>query len=127
MYRLLSVRLDDDDNYEACYGQVEADDEDRFDYTVGERIFHVVGRPGEPVNIPTEVEAKSDFEYILEGTMPDVAQSIMFEKKVDKWGNSLAVRLPYEIVRQMGLEKGDKVAMHIVNSAIVILPVKEGK
>ena len=29
--------------------------------------------------------------------------------KVSKWGNSLAVRLPVELVRQLGLKEGDYV------------------
>ncbi|MEL7490387.1 MAG: AbrB/MazE/SpoVT family DNA-binding domain-containing protein [Pseudomonadota bacterium] len=31
--------------------------------------------------------------------------------KVSKWGNSLAVRLPVELVRALGLEEGDEVAL----------------
>jgi antitoxin MazE len=31
------------------------------------------------------------------------------ELQVNRWGNSLAVRLPQELVRQLGLHEGDKV------------------
>lgn len=31
--------------------------------------------------------------------------------QVSKWGNSLAVRLPAELVRQMGLKEGDHIAL----------------
>ena len=30
--------------------------------------------------------------------------------KVSKWGNSLAVRLPAELVRELGLKEGDQVS-----------------
>ena len=31
--------------------------------------------------------------------------------QVAKWGNSLAVRLPAELVRELGLREGDEVAL----------------
>ncbi|MGB0513791.1 MAG: AbrB/MazE/SpoVT family DNA-binding domain-containing protein, partial [Wenzhouxiangellaceae bacterium] len=31
--------------------------------------------------------------------------------QVAKWGNSLAVRLPAELVRQLGLKEGDEIAL----------------
>ena len=33
--------------------------------------------------------------------------------RVSKWGNSLAVRLPIEVVRALGLEDGDEVELHV--------------
>ena len=30
--------------------------------------------------------------------------------KVSRWGNSLAVRLPADLVRQMGLKEGDQIS-----------------
>ena len=32
--------------------------------------------------------------------------------QVAKWGNSLAVRLPAELVRELGLREGDEVSLH---------------
>lgn len=32
-----------------------------------------------------------------------------FPMKVSKWGNSLAIRLPAEIVKQLGVKEGDEV------------------
>ena len=37
------------------------------------------------------------------------ANSIM---QVVKWGNSLAIRLPVKIVRQLGLKEGDSIKVH---------------
>lgn len=33
--------------------------------------------------------------------------------RVAKWGNSLAVRLPSELVEALGLKEGDEVTLHI--------------
>ena len=32
--------------------------------------------------------------------------------QVAKWGNSLAVRLPADLVRELGLKEGDQVELH---------------
>ncbi|MBW0159599.1 AbrB/MazE/SpoVT family DNA-binding domain-containing protein [Sedimentimonas flavescens] len=32
--------------------------------------------------------------------------------QVARWGNSLAVRLPAELVRQLGLKEGDNIELH---------------
>ncbi len=39
---------------------------------------------------------------------------------VAKWGNSLAVRLPAELVRQMGLKEGDEIALERADSRLAI-------
>lgn len=33
--------------------------------------------------------------------------------KVAKWGNSLALRLPSDVVRALGLNEGDEVEVHV--------------
>ncbi len=35
---------------------------------------------------------------------------------VAKWGNSLAVRLPAELVRKLGLREGDDIEIHAVET-----------
>ena len=123
MYRLLSIRLDDDDQYEACYGEVEMDDEDRFDYTVGKKLFKIVGLPGEPVSIPTEVDEMSDFEFLTGGIMPKVHKpKEIAQGKADYWGNSLAIRVPKALADQMGLQKGTKLTLAKMGSFLVISP-----
>jgi antitoxin MazE len=42
---------------------------------------------------------------------------------IAKWGNSLAVRLPSDCVRQAGLREGDRVEAHIdANGQILLTP-----
>lgn len=38
------------------------------------------------------------------------------ELQIGKWGNSLAVRLPVSLVRQMGLEEGSSVQAEVLAS-----------
>ena len=42
-----------------------------------------------------------------------------------KWGNSLAIRIPKAIVKQAGLNEGDRVALALdSNGAIVLRPIR---
>ena len=40
--------------------------------------------------------------------------------QVAKWGNSLAVRLPARLVRELGLEEGDRVELVPDDAALVV-------
>ncbi|MCR9178588.1 MAG: AbrB/MazE/SpoVT family DNA-binding domain-containing protein [Alphaproteobacteria bacterium] len=40
--------------------------------------------------------------------------------QVAKWGNSLAVRLPAELVRQLGLKEGDHIDLHADATGLAI-------
>jgi antitoxin MazE len=48
------------------------------------------------------------------------------ELQVNRWGNSLAVRLPQELVRQLGLHEGDKVQAEALGRAHLGLYVESG-
>ena len=39
--------------------------------------------------------------------------SIMMNLQIAKWGNSLAVRIPAEYVRQIGAKEGDQLVAHL--------------
>lgn len=43
---------------------------------------------------------------------------------VDRWGNSLGVRLPKAIAESAGLREGDRVEISFEDSAVVIRPAK---
>ena len=47
------------------------------------------------------------------------------ETKLQKWGNSLGVRLPKAIAEQKALREGSSVSVSIVNDQIVIEAVAE--
>ena len=47
--------------------------------------------------------------------------------KLQKWGNSAAVRLPKEIISQLGLEIGDELETEIQGQTIVIKAAKRTK
>lgn len=40
--------------------------------------------------------------------------------QVAKWGNSLAVRLPVDLVRELGLEEGDEIELHADGSGFAV-------
>jgi len=40
--------------------------------------------------------------------------------QVAKWGNSLAIRLPAELVRQLGLKEGDDIHIHADGTGIAL-------
>jgi antitoxin MazE len=43
---------------------------------------------------------------------------------VNKWGNSLGVRIPQPVANEIGLIVGTEVNVEVVNNTIVISPVK---
>lgn len=40
--------------------------------------------------------------------------------QVSKWGNSLAVRLPAELVRELGLREGDEVTLRAEDGGLAV-------
>jgi len=46
-------------------------------------------------------------------------------KKVNKWGNSLGLRIPKLVAAEVGLEEDSLVNITIVNGSIVISPARE--
>lgn len=47
--------------------------------------------------------------------------------KYQKWGNSLAVRIPKEIVREVEIREGSAVSFSVENGAIVLSSPKKPK
>lgn len=45
--------------------------------------------------------------------------------RVQKWGNSLAVRIPKPFANEIGLQRNSVVEMSLVNGRLVIVPVVE--
>jgi antitoxin MazE len=43
---------------------------------------------------------------------------------VQKWGNSLAVRIPQAVARQIGIEDGDTIQMAVEANALVLRPAR---
>jgi antitoxin MazE len=41
--------------------------------------------------------------------------------QVSKWGNSLAVRLPADLVRRLGLREGDEISLHAEEGGLAVL------
>jgi len=46
-------------------------------------------------------------------------------KKVNKWGNSLGLRIPKLVAAEVGIEEDSLVNLTIVNGSIVISPERE--
>ncbi len=47
------------------------------------------------------------------------------ETKIQKWGNSLAVRLPKAFAEQTGIENGSNVRISIQDGYIILVPIKD--
>jgi antitoxin MazE len=47
--------------------------------------------------------------------------------RVQKWGNSLAVRIPVAFARSLGLEQDSQVQLTMTKSQLVIAPVRKPK
>ena len=50
-----------------------------------------------------------------------------YKTRLQKWGNSLAVRIPSDIVRQLKLEKGSELTIEIKEDVILVKPARESK
>ena len=49
----------------------------------------------------------------------------MMNLQIAKWGNSLAVRIPADYVRQMGIKEGDQLEVHLsVDGALNLRPAQ---
>lgn len=46
---------------------------------------------------------------------------------VQKWGNSLALRIPSSVAKDIHLRQGSAVELAVENGAIVVKPAKKGK
>ena len=42
-----------------------------------------------------------------------ISKSIMMNLQIAKWGNSLAVRIPADYVRKIGVKEGDQLVAHL--------------
>jgi len=49
----------------------------------------------------------------------------MRSRKIVKWGNSMAVRIPKVVLRDAGLREGDTLVFATKNGALVAKPVKK--
>jgi len=47
------------------------------------------------------------------------------KKKIKKWGNSLAIRIPKPFAAEIGLEENSPVELTIINDQLVIIPRQE--
>ncbi len=49
----------------------------------------------------------------------------MMNLQITKWGNSLAVRIPMDYVRQIGVKEGDQLQVHVgTDGALNMRPTK---
>lgn len=49
----------------------------------------------------------------------------MMNLQIAKWGNSLAVRIPADLVRQIGIKEGDQLEAHLgVDGALNLRPAQ---
>jgi antitoxin MazE len=61
--------------------------------------------------------------YVCDGLL--FRRVVMIARKIVRWGNSMAVRLPKVILRDVGLQEGDALVIGARNGAIVAKPVKK--
>ena len=46
---------------------------------------------------------------------------------IQKWGNSLALRIPQVVAREIGLSQDSSVEVSLVDGKLIIAPVNKGK
>ena len=56
-----------------------------------------------------------------------ILNQMSYKTKLQKWGNSLAVRIPSDIVRQLKLERGSELTVEIKEDVILVKPAKENR
>ena len=49
----------------------------------------------------------------------------MSDTKIQKWGNSMALRIPAVTMRAWGIEEGQTVALKIEDGALVVKPAQQ--
>ncbi|GGK25621.1 multidrug transporter MatE [Caldalkalibacillus thermarum] len=59
-----------------------------------------------------------------EGTKQEKGEVVM-TTKVQKWGNSLAVRIPSQIAEQLQIRQGSEMEIVVANGAITFRPKKK--
>lgn len=47
------------------------------------------------------------------------------KKKIKKWGNSLAIRIPKPFAAEIGVEEDSPVELAVINDQLVIIPRQE--
>lgn len=47
------------------------------------------------------------------------------ETKVQKWGNSLAVRIPKDVAEQINLKQGSDIELKVTDKGIELIPQKQ--
>lgn len=50
---------------------------------------------------------------------------IKMTTKVQKWGNSLAVRIPSEVINHFNIEQGSEIEIKVVENEIKLIPKKQ--
>lgn len=54
-------------------------------------------------------------------------QGVIMETKIQKWGNSLGVRIPKTIAEEAGIEPGSVVQLSMKNGSLVMKPARRKK
>jgi antitoxin ChpS len=49
----------------------------------------------------------------------------MSESKIQKWGNSMALRIPAPLLRGLNLSEGQSIALSIEGDALVVRPTRK--
>jgi antitoxin ChpS len=49
----------------------------------------------------------------------------MSDAKIQRWGNSMALRIPATMLRAWGIEEGQAVALSVEGSALVVRPTQK--
>ena len=54
-------------------------------------------------------------------------RDLVMETKINKWGNSAAVRLPASVLTSMGLELNSPITIDVIEGKIVIAPADNAR
>jgi len=56
-----------------------------------------------------------------------ILKHMVYKTKLQKWGNSLAIRIPSDIVRSLNLRRGSDLIIEMSRDEIIIKPERAGE
>jgi len=63
--------------------------------------------------------------YHNEKRTMDKLKGVKHMTTIQKWGNSLAVLIPTQVARDLGVENGSEVEVQLIGNEIVVKPVRQ--
>lgn len=73
---------------------------------------------------PRQVSTEKDFSPRKYKQRIHIFRSLTLRARVTKWGNSLGLRLPKALSKELGIEEDGQVEMEVIKGKLIIQPVR---